>query len=451
MGHLVSLFEEHAQAKVHRIWGQKPKPYLAECIEVPIADLLKFLSLPPIHPDRLQAILRSLAFETELQGNTLLVRPPSFRHDCRSWQDIAEELIRCLGFDAIIEKPLPLKLSGSAMLAFSKESGLTNHWQAGYKALQTFAALGFHEVVNFGFTSNAALAKFELPSTLQILNPLSLETQTLVPSLLPGLVQNLSENLTNRFGSEIHSIRLIEMRPVFEALPDWKQRSTPEKTGTQESLRLAGIVYGLTQETSLQSAQKCVNFYDIKGLLEAAWEQLTFGPLSLQPLSKAPHFLVGHQSASIAFRGKTAGIVGRLHPVLASEFRIKHPCFVFEISLEAFLPALQKPFHTAHSFKAWSPVPGMQRDFAFVADASLSCEKVTHLALKTAKPLAKQVRVFDRYYGPELGEGKVSIGIRVDFEAPAPDKPLTEEQITQVSAKLCDVLTRELKCSLRSF
>ena len=69
------------------------------------------------------------------------------------------------------------------------------------RAKDALVQQGLSEVVNLGFANSAWLSQFGFKNPLKVMNPLSEETDSMVPSLIPGLVRNALDNWRHHFGS----------------------------------------------------------------------------------------------------------------------------------------------------------------------------------------------------------------------------------------------------------
>ena len=102
-----------------------------------------------------------------------------------SKEDLAEEIARTLGYDKI-EETIPVLTNAPTSLTAETSAAklaLMN------RAKDLLVAQGLVETLNFSFTSEAWLRKFDLKSSVKVANPLSEELGVLVPSLIPDLMK----------------------------------------------------------------------------------------------------------------------------------------------------------------------------------------------------------------------------------------------------------------------
>src|SRR5690606_19340333 len=106
---------------------------------------------------------------------------------------------------------------------------------------------GLREIVTYAFQSETWLQRFGMESEVKVLNPLSEEQGSMVPSLLPGLMGAYLENQRHHFGSEPLAVRLFEIRPVFQKSGEIRA-SNPSplggemETGIRETWKISFLI-----------------------------------------------------------------------------------------------------------------------------------------------------------------------------------------------------------------
>ena len=91
--------------------------------------------------------------------------------------------------------------------------------------------------------------------------------------------------------------------------------------------------------------------------------------------------------------------------------------------------------------------PAITRDFSFVCDEALEVGKIITVMQKAGGKQCEGVSLFDIYRGPQVGEGKKSVSLRMTLRAE--DHTLTVEDAEKVSKKVLTLLDRELGLTLR--
>ncbi|MGZ3707301.1 MAG: phenylalanine--tRNA ligase subunit beta, partial [Bdellovibrionota bacterium] len=402
----------------------------------------KFLGME-MSSHKATAVLQGLDCQVENAAGALQVTPPTYRLDLTIREDLAEEIARSVGYDAI-PASLP-KLSSSPVFGSSALPRLALI----DRAKDALTRMGLCETINFAFTSKAWLAKLGETSTASLINPLSEDLEALVPSLLPGLVRNALDNWHHHFGSESLAIRLFELRPTFHVSTEIRAQGEME-TGVQEKWKLAFALSGPRYGGGLQSERGEVDFFDLKAVVEGLLETLGARGVRFQPMtaSRTGGHALFHpgQSVEVLAGNSVAGYFGLLHPAKARDLKTRAPLWIGELDWDA-LSKLSRQASESRVFKPWPQFPAMERDFALVVKEDVAAERITQVALKAGKPLAKVAKVFDIYRGSQVAEGMTSVAVRVIFYEES--RSLQEAETEAASAQILQAWKKELGAELR--
>ena len=139
---------------------------------------------------KLKNYLQNLGFQITDES----IKVPSYRHDIRSLNDIAEEIARIIGYDNIDSKPI--KISSNKIKSITTEE---------VKIKSILTENGFFEVINDPFVSSKD------KNSIQIDNPLDSNKKYLRTNLRNSLINNLLFN--ERRQKDI--IKLFEISDVY--------------------------------------------------------------------------------------------------------------------------------------------------------------------------------------------------------------------------------------------
>lgn len=178
-----------------------------------LEDITEILGLV-IEAEKIQGILKSLGFKVSIKVSNsnpqiLEVIVPNFRHDVKTIQDIAEEILRFVGIDNLVSKPLHCVSSKNSNPHYDTHRFFEN---LKHKAL----ACGFKEVIHYVFYSKEKQQKlgFEvLEDSLELQNPITTDLNTLRTSLVCGLLDASLRNKNLGF----KSIALYEKGSVYNS------------------------------------------------------------------------------------------------------------------------------------------------------------------------------------------------------------------------------------------
>ena len=177
--------------------------------------------------------------------------------------------------------------------------------------------------------------------------------------------------------------------------------------------------------------------------LEAAWGQAVNIPVN----ANAPAWYHPGRSGVLSLGPKALAYFGEVHPRVLAALDVKGPAAAFEI----FLDAIPEPKARAGKTRApleVSDFPAVERDFAFVIEASVTAEAVIRAAQSVDRKLIEEVSIFDLYQGKGIAEGHKSLAISVRLQPK--DKTLTEPEIEAVAEKIIAAVGKATGGRLRS-
>src|SRR5690606_9830231 len=129
---------------------------------------------------------------------------------------------------------------------------------------RAMAARDFQEIVTYSFVASDLDAALSPVPAIRLANPIAAQMDVMRTSLWGGLLETLCSNL-NRKATRV---RLFEAGRVFRA--DASVQSGPfTVAGVDQPMRLAALAYGPAREEQWGLASRPVDFFDLKGDLEA--------------------------------------------------------------------------------------------------------------------------------------------------------------------------------------
>ena len=91
--------------------------------------------------------------------------------------------------------------------------------------------------------------------------------------------------------------------------------------------------------------------------------------------------------------------------------------------------------------------PALRQDLAVVVAAGVPAAGVLETVRRAGGDLLAHTGVFDVYTGEQVGEGRVSLALHLEFRAP--DRTLTDEDVAPVRDRIVAALQEELGGELR--
>ncbi len=363
-------------------------------------------------PEATDAVLSRMGFDVRRHSDQMTVAIPSHRHDVSIPEDISEEYARVIGFDAVPETLPPLATTKPAVVD---------------RSIDTAVADGFVQAISYAFISEAEQRMFTADDGQDIVleNPISEAMAVMRRSGWPGLLGIARHNM-NR---QQTGVMLVEQGRTYEK----------SSQGHRENNIMAWLMCGEVQGDEWHAKARHADFFDMKGAVES-W--LTANGLTGRFMANDDiQGLQAGQSAEIFIGKSVAGRLGKVDASIADHYDIDLPLFVAEINLDA-LPAGKKA-----KFQPLPEFPGVERDLVFLFDRSDRVEAILQAVRKAGGKLLTDARVFDRYTGQGVPEGKVSLGIR--FALQDPKRTLTQEDSDSVSAAIVAIMDKSFGAPLR--
>jgi phenylalanyl-tRNA synthetase beta chain len=383
------------------------------------AARLELLLGMPVPREDVSRILGRLGMEVADTPEGWRVTPPSARFDIAEEVDLIEEVARIYGYDRVPEVVAAGVLPGAHLEERVVELN---------RARLALVERGYFETVNYAFVSRQQLAPLgEDAGALPLANPLSTDLEVMRTSITPGLMASLVHNQARQHDR----VRVFEAGVAF----------VPDGQGdVREEQRLAGLIWGRPLPERWNAGQRELDYYDIKGDLEAL---LTLGGMdrgvSFEP-GKLSYLHPG-QSAEIMRDGQSMGWVGCLHPRWLKAADAKGPVFGFELTQGTLLSA------RLPEYREISRYPSIRRDIAVIVAETVSWSTIEQLVEETAGNLLTKLVVFDEYRGAGIDEGHKSMAIGLTLQDVT--RTLKDEEVDAVVNKVVTRLSDDLNAVLR--
>ncbi len=362
-------------------------------------------------------ILQRLGMQVKSYSDGWLVKPPSFRFDITIEADLLEELVRVHGYNNIPRT----RPNYRATMQAKTESQVTLD-----RVRNTLVDRGYYEAITYSFVDpGLQLLLDPQAETVALANPLSSEMSVMRSSLWPGLVQALRHNL-NR---QQLRVRLFETGLCFQP----QAGSLPVQRP-----RIAGVICGEHLGKQWGESARKVDYYDIKGDVEA----IIAAPGASVQFTPALHpALHPGQTARISIDGAAVGWVGALHPACLQALDIEQTTYVFELAAEAVQNGALPVFSPLSKF------PEVRRDLALVVDAEVAVSALIAAIQAAASCLLQNVIVFDVYTGQGIAAGRKSIAFGLILQEFS--RTLTDHEIDSEIATIVSALKQNFAATLR--
>ncbi|MFM7945256.1 phenylalanine--tRNA ligase subunit beta [Hafnia paralvei] len=366
-------------------------------------------------------ILERLGCKVSFANNTWQAVAPSWRFDMEIEEDLVEEVARVYGYNNIPDVPVKADLI------------MTSHREANLPLKRVKTMLvdrGYQEAITYSFVDPKIQALLHPSEASLILpSPISVEMSAMRLSLWSGLLSAVVYN-QNRQQSRV---RLFETGLRF--VPD-----SAANLGIRQDVMLAGVIAGNRYEEHWNLERQVVDFYDLKGDLEAILD-LTGKLDDVQFKAEKNPALHPGQSAAIYLAGKRVGFIGVVHPDLERKLDLNGRTVLFEIEWEALA---ERRIPQAREISRY---PANRRDIAVVVAENVPAEDILAECKKVGVNQVVGVNLFDVYRGKGVAEGYKSLAISLVLQDTT--RTLEEEEIAATVAKCVEALKQRFQASLR--
>lgn len=437
--------------------GGAPAPRAAVTLRVSRVERVLGAAVPR---DECVALLASIGFEIVVKGDTLLVTPPSWRHDVDREVDLIEEIARLRGFDK-----LPDALQGA------RPGTVPDHpmWTAYQRVRRTLVAAGLHEVRPLPFTAGAGAAAAAGAGgsagggagsggtvgadaqLVRVQNPLAEDEPFLRASILDTLARRAEYNLNRMQGD----VRIFEVGHVFAA----QAGGMPV-----EEVRAALLVMG---------QQRPPHFTEPRPPAFDAWDAKALA------VSLAESALPGRAIALVPGEGAVLWdvraddrVVGRVVRVALDAPVWASPAFGVELTL-GVMPSAPVAPRQAHAhgtqrmagtadvvavasaagagaagartpvrYAAIPHMPAAEFDLALLVPETLPAAEVEQVLVRTGGELLERCVLFDEFRGAGVPAGMRSLAWRLTFRHP--ERTLRDKELDGRRAQLLKTLENQL-------
>lgn len=327
-----------------------------------------------------------------VDGDTLSVSVPPYRHDVSEEIDLIEDIAKLTGFASLPEgkrvKISPTHLPDHPLYVCER------------KTRNLLTLLSLQEFVTCDLISPSLcdlVADQPVPrhAIITVANPVSIEQSILRPSLFPGLVDCLRRNIA--FGQQ--SIAAFEIGTSH-------LRSEGKFT---EKLVAGVLLSGKKTPHHFSGESRDVDFFDLKGILEGFVQALGICELSVQPSSIA--LFHRFRQAVVSCGGQQVGLLGEIHPKILSSLDISQRVYFMELDVQDLF---------AHiggfaSMKALASFPSIERDWTLTVPESLTYQELKDTVYAQKMPILEEVELQSIFRHERLGEGKKNVTLHLIF------------------------------------
>ncbi|WP_318511482.1 phenylalanine--tRNA ligase subunit beta [Photobacterium leiognathi] len=366
-------------------------------------------------------ILTRLGCDVETTDAGWKAVAPAWRFDMAIEEDLVEEVGRIYGYNNIPNQSPVAALS----MNLHKEANLPLK-----RVRDLLVDRGYQEAITYSFVEPEQ-QKLIVPEIEPLILPfpISAEMSAMRLSLWTGLLNTVVFNQKR----QQPRVRLFEAGLRF--IPE-----ESAENGMRQEMMLAGVIAGNRSDEHWDIATNTVDFFDLKGDLEAILELTANEAAFSFKAAKHPALHPG-QSAAIVVDGKEVGFIGTVHPELERKFGLNGRTIVFEIEWAAINTRMLPEAVVVSKF------PANRRDIAVVVSEDVAAGDVVEACRANGGELLTDVNLFDVYTGKGVEEGNKSLAIALTLQSA--ERTLEEADIASAVEAIVAALAEKFGASLR--
>ncbi|OFY85256.1 MAG: phenylalanine--tRNA ligase subunit beta [Bacteroidetes bacterium RIFCSPLOWO2_12_FULL_35_15] len=379
-----------------------------------------------IDVETIKTIITSVGIEIEHQGNdALLLSVPPFKVDVHREQDVIEEVLRIYGYNNV-EIPTTLKSS----LAFAEKPDKEKIQNIISDLLSNN---GFSEMMCLSLTKGEYATKLhslDAGRSVEMMNPLSSDLNVLRQTLLFSGLETIAYN-QNRKNADL---KIYEFGKTYLAIKGG------EAAKYIETRHLSLFITGQKNDENWNKKNDTVNFYTLKGIVEAILERLGIKDVKINETNSD----IFSQGLIFNLNKKSVIEFGTVSRSVLKLMDIKQEVFYADFNWDLIIESVKK---TKVMYTEVPKFPEVRRDLALLIDKAIQFEQLEQLAYQSEKNMLKNVNLFDVYEGDKLPKGKKSYAL--SFTLQDENATLTDKQIEKIMEKLMKTYQEKVGAEIR--
>ncbi|PJC87864.1 phenylalanine--tRNA ligase subunit beta [Vibrio sp. HA2012] len=371
-------------------------------------------------------ILERLGLTVTTTDDGWMATAPTWRFDIAIEQDLVEEVGRIYGYNNIPNQAPQAALT----MNLHKEA-----YQPMKRVRDLLVDRGYHEAITYSFVEPEQ-QKLIVPDIEPIILPFPISAE--MSAMRLGLIQGLLNTVVHNQKRQQPRVRLFEQGLRF--IPD----ETAENGMRQETM-LAGVIAGTRSNEHWDIESNTVDFFDMKGDLEAILELTAHEKAYSLKAIRHPALHPGQAAAIVVDAGlateKEVGIIGTVHPELERKFGLNGRTVVFEVEWAAINTRVLPEAVAVSKF------PSNRRDIAVVVDDSVVSGDIIATCLNAGGEYLTDAKLFDVYTGKGVEEGKKSLAIALMLQSV--ERTLEEADIAGAVEAIVTAVSDQFAATLR--
>lgn len=394
------------------IYPNKTEPPRVKLQYQYLTDLLGVTFKKELIKKTLEALEIKIEKETD---DYLEIVIPTYKSDVTRPADVAEEILRIIGFDKIPTQS-DIKYSLNTSIEGEKDHLAYN------RAADYLSANGFNEIMMLSLSHSQYESKEEV---VKLLNFSSSELDVLRTNTLNSGLEVIAHNLNRKN----NNLKIFEFGKVYL------------KAGKkfEEYRKLSLFITGDITESNWNNKNKKIDEFYLKAFANNILKMSGID----EPEQKVFSDHIFTNGLLLSSNGKELAKMGMVQKDILKYFDIKQDVCYADINWDNILEYEKKEI----SYKEISKFPLVSRDLALVLDKKVQYVEIEQIAKKMGGSILKSVGLFDVYEDEKLGKDKKSYAVNFVFQDE--EKTLTDQEIDDIMKKLMSTYEQKLGAVVR--
>ena len=372
----------------------------------------------------IEKIFDRLNFETQINGDELVVTVPNRRWDISIPADLVEEVGRIYGYD---------NLKSTQPLLAETHGGYSEKETAMRRIKAVVQGQGMMEAISYSLTSPEKAVRYTKdPAPLvEVQMPLNSSRSAMRENLMTGLMDAARYNMARKE----KELALFEQGRVYD-----------HANGEfNEHEHLATLYSGHTFDQNWQHENQKVDFYFVKGQLTELFIAIGIKEEDVEYRAEVIEGMHPTRTAAIYIKGEYVGLIGMIsHEIMVQDKSLRgSEIYGYELDLDKIVPMLHKGMKAQPAPK----FPAISRDLSVLVSDDITNAQIVDQIKQSAGKYLTKVEVIDVYAGAQIENGKKSISYSLTFLNPK--DTLTDDVINKAMNKVDEDLKEKLNITIR--
>jgi phenylalanyl-tRNA synthetase beta chain len=346
----------------------------------------------------------------------MIVESPSWRHDIQIEEDLISEVLRLTGLQNVKE------------IEIEKAEAIDCDERVD-KISDALACCGLYEVKTFPFSSRR-IAEFFIDDQklIAVKDVQAPEIAVLRPSMIISHL-NMLHTFQNK---KQHNAKIFEVG----------RRFLRDGTDVIEDDMVVATLAEKIHDRNWRYPQKDVEVFDIKEILAKVLNLVTV-KCRLE-LSAPSYYFPGRCGTYVFQKDAVLAHFGEIHPMILRELDVCGPVVCFELFVDRLPTKQNNKTLPALVTSKYQPT---SRDFSFIVPKEVLAADIVESIQKLHIDSIRDIKIFDVYESDDIGKDSKAIAFEISMQSMKDS--LTEEQITDLSDKIINVVAQRFDGVLR--